>query len=340
MEFNAEAIAQFLSGRVEGDAGVLVNTFSKIEEGQAGSLSFLANSKYESFLYTCNSSIVLVNNDFKPREEVKATLIYVENAYESLATLLELYEQSVAKPSGVMQPSAVHEDVKVGEAPYIGEFAVVQKGAKIGDNVMIYPQVFIGEGVTIGDNVTLYSGVKIYKGCVVGDNCIIHSGTVIGSDGFGFAPTNEEYKKIPQIGNVVIEADVELGANCAIDRATMGSTIIRKGTKLDNLVQVAHNVEIGESTVIAAQTGIAGTAKVGSRCMFGGQVGIAGHLTIADGTMIGAQSGIANSVKKPGQMLMGTPAFDMSLFRRSSILVKQLPEMNKRITELEHKLKK
>ena len=272
MEFKAKDIAALLGGVVDGDPEVIVNNVSKIEEGKPGTLAFLANPKYEHYVYTTQASVVLVNKTFEPAHEYACTLIRVESAYDAIATLLQMYEDMRPKPQGIEQPSYVSESATIGEKPYIGAFAYIGKGAKIGNNVKIYPQTYIGDGVTVGDDTIIYAGVKIYSGCVVGKSCILHAGVVLGADGFGFAPEGDHYKKVPQIGNVVVEDNVEIGANTCIDRATMGSTLIHKGVKLDNLVQIAHNVVVGGNTVIAAQTGIAGTTKVGENCVFGGQV--------------------------------------------------------------------
>ena len=269
MEFKAKDIAALLKGVVEGDGEVMVNNVSKIEEGKPNTLAFLANPKYEHYIYTTAASVVLVNHDFSPVQQVPCTLIRVPSAYEAIASLLQMYDSMRSRPTGIEQPSYIGEGAVIGEAPYVGAFAYIGKGAKIGNDVKIYPQVYIGEGVVIGDHTTIYAGAKIYYGCVIGSGCTIHAGTVIGADGFGFAPNGDNYNKVPQIGNVVIEDNVEIGANACIDRATMGSTRIKKGVKLDNLVQIAHNVVVGENTVMAAQCGIAGTTKVGAHCMFG-----------------------------------------------------------------------
>jgi UDP-3-O-[3-hydroxymyristoyl] glucosamine N-acyltransferase len=291
MEFSAQQIADFLHGEVVGNPNVKVNNLSKIEEGKPSTISFLANPKYTHYIYNTEASIVLVNKDFVPEGEIKATLVKVDNAYACIAMLLNMVEQARPKHSGIEQPSHIDESVSIPENHYIGAFAYIAKGVTLGNNVCIYPQVYIGENVKIGDHVTLYPGVKIYHDCVLGNHVTLQAGCIIGSDGFGFAPTSEGYQKISQIGNVVIEDNVEIGANTTIDRATMGSTFIRKGVKLDNLIQIAHNVEIGQNTVMAAQVGIAGSTKVGEHCMFGGQVGIAGHITIGNQVNIGAQSG-------------------------------------------------
>ncbi len=339
MEFTAKAIADFLKGEIAGDPDIKVNTIAKIEEGQKGALSFLANPKYEHYIYETESSIVLVNHDFVPTSPVKATLIKVNNAYESFASLLSLVEQSRPKKKGIHPSAIIEESSVVGKDVYIGAYVYIGGNCKIGDSCRIYPQSYIGDGTKIGEDCLIYQGVKIYHECVIGNKCTIHAGTVIGGDGFGFAPQSEnEFMKIPQMGNVVIEDNVELGANVTIDRATMGSTIIRRGVKLDNLIQVGHNVEIGENTVMAAQTGIAGSTKIGKNCMFGGQVGISGHIKIADGTKIGAQSGVPGNVKKENSVITGTPAMDHKDFLRSAVIYRKLPDIKSRIDYLEQEL--
>lgn len=338
MEFKAKDIAALLQGRVEGDGEVLINNVSKIEEGKPNTLAFLANPKYEHYIYATAASVVLVNQDFVPSQPVSCTLIRVPSAYDAIAALLGMYEEMMRpKPRGIEQPSFIAEGATVGENPYIGAFAYIGKGAKIGNNVRIYPQAYIGEGVVIGDNTTIYAGVKIYYGCVVGANCTIHAGTVVGADGFGFAPAGEDYKKVAQIGNVVIEDYVEIGANTCIDRATMGSTLIKKGVKLDNLVQIAHNVVVGENTVMAAQCGIAGTTKVGAHCMFGGQVGVAGHLKVEDRTMLAAQTGVTNDIAA-GSVFMGAPAFDAGKYRKCYVLFRKLPELYGQLRDLQKEI--
>lgn len=337
MEFKAKDIAALLKGVVEGDGEVVVNNVSKIEEGKPHTLAFLANPKYEHFIYTTEASVVLVNQDFKPAQSVACTMIRVPSAYDAIAALLQVYENMRPKPSGIEQPSYIAEGVTIGDQPYIGAFAYIGRGTKIGNDVKIYPQVYIGEGVTIGDHTTIYAGAKIYYGCVIGNNCTIHAGTVIGADGFGFAPVDDSYKKVPQIGNVVLEDQVEIGANACIDRATMGSTRIKKGVKLDNLVQIAHNVVVGENTVMAAQCGIAGTTKVGDHCMFGGQVGIAGHLAIGDKTILAAQSGVTNNVQN-GSIYMGAPAIDASRYRKCYVLFRKLPDLYNQLCNLEKEI--
>ncbi|MDM8161405.1 UDP-3-O-(3-hydroxymyristoyl)glucosamine N-acyltransferase [Labilibaculum sp. K2S] len=341
MEFTAEDIAEFLNGEVDGNTKVKVTNVSRIEEGKPGTLSFLANPKYEHYIYSTQSSIVLVNKDFQTEKEIETTLIRVDDAYQALAQLLEMYEQSKPQKTGIEEPSFVSKSSKLGEKIYIGAFAYIGSNVQIGNNVKIYPHCYVGDNVIIGDNTILNSGVKIYEGCKIGAECIFHSGVVIGGDGFGFAPSSaNDYKKVPQVGNVVIEDHVEIGANTCVDRATMGSTIIRKGVKLDNLIQVAHNVEIDENTVIASQTGIAGSAKIGKNCMIGGQVGIVGHLSIADEVKIAAQSGIGRTIKKEGTVLQGSPAFDFGPYQKSYVLFKNLPKMREQIIELEKEIKR
>ena len=282
MEFSAQQIAGFLNGTIEGDPNVKVSNFSKIEEGKPGTLTFLANLKYAHHIYNTEASIVLVNNDFKPEQPIRATLVKVENAYAALAMLLNLVEQSKSKKKGVDSTAFIAASATVSDDCYVGNFAYIGEGVKMGKNCMVYPHAYIGDHVTVGDNCVFYPHATVYENCTIGNNCILHAGSVVGADGFGFAPEGETYKKIPQLGNVIIEDDVEIGANTTIDRAVMDSTIIHRGVKLDNLVQIAHNVEVGENTVMAAQVGIAGSVKVGKHCMFGGQVGLAGHIHVAD----------------------------------------------------------
>lgn len=340
MEFTALQVAQLLGGRVEGNSEAIVRNVSKIEEGKEHTLTFFANPKYEPYVYTTAASVIIVDEAFVPSQEVKATLIRVPSAYNAIAQLLEMYEQMQPKKVGVEQPSFVSEKATLGEFVYVGAFAYVADGAKIGNNVKIYPQAYIGDGVVVDDDTIIYAGAKIYKGCKIGKRCVIHAGAVIGADGFGFAPDeNNNYKKIAQIGNVVIEDDVEIGANTCVDRATMGSTRIKRGVKMDNLIQVAHNVEVGENTVMAALTGVAGSTKVGKNCMFGGQVGIAGHITIADGVKAGAQTGINNTVKKEGANLWGSPDMDYREFTKSFVVFKRLPELKKELDALVKKSK-
>ena len=337
MEFSAQQIAGFLNGRIEGDPTVKVNNFSKIEEGKPGTLTFLANLKYAHYLYKTKASIVLINNDFVLEQPVGATLIRVENAYAALALLLNMVEQQKAKKSGVDSTAYSAPTATVGEQVYIGHFSYIGEGAQIGKGCRIYPNVYIGDHVTIGENCILYPHTTIYEQCVIGNNCILHAGCVIGADGFGFAPEGESYKKIPQLGNVIIEDDVEIGANTTIDRAVMDSTIIRKGVKLDNLIQIAHNVEVGEHTVMAAQVGIAGSSKVGRHCMFGGQVGLAGHIHIADNVTLGAQAGVISDVKEECTLL-GAPAFNAKGFMRSSAIFNRLPEMYRMIGQMQREI--
>ncbi len=340
MEFRATDIAAFLNGEITGNEDVKVYNVSKIEEGKPGTLAFLSNMKYEHFIYTTNASVVLVNKSFVPKSEIKATLIKVDNAYQAFASLLELYLQAKSQlKTGIESPSFIDETATLGENIYIGAFSYIGKKAQIGNNSKIYPQAYIGENVTIGEDCIIYPGAKIYDDCKIGNRCILHAGSVIGSDGFGFAPQNDgTYKKIPQIGNVLLEDDVEIGANTTIDCGTMESTIIRKGVKIDNLVQVAHNCEVGENTVIAAQTGMAGSTKVGRNCRFGGQVGLAGHLTIGDNVQLGAQAGVANSVKD-GETLLLTPAFQVKDAIKASIIFKKLPELRDEVIQLKKEIK-
>ena len=336
MEFTAQVIAGFLKGEIEGNPDVKVNTIAKIEEGHAGALSFLANPKYEHYIYTTESSIVLVNKTFVPASSVKATLIRVDNAYESFASLLRLVDQSRPRKKGIHPTAVIEPTAKEGNDVYIGPYTYIGDNCTVGDGCSLYPNVYIGDNTKLGEGCTLYPGVKVYHECVIGKNCIIHAGSVIGSDGFGFAPQSEnEYMKIPQLGNVILEDQVEIGANVAIDRATMGSTVIRKGVKLDNLIQIGHNVEIGENTVMAAQTGIAGSTKIGKNCMFGGQVGIAGHLKIAAGTKIGAQAGLLGDVKEENTAVIGSPAFDFKQFMKSYVIVRKLPEFKTKLDKVE-----
>lgn len=340
MEFSASQIAALVSGKVEGDGNVTVSTFAKIEEGHPGAISFLANPKYTHYIYSTKSSIVLVSNDFVPEEPISCTLIRVADPYATVAFLLDMVSKMTAvQPEGVEQPSYIAEGVEIAADCYVGAFAYVGKGALIGKNVKIYPQVYVGAGAVIGDNTILYPGVKIYHGCKIGKNCILHSGVVIGSDGFGFAPVNGEYNKIPQLGIVELEDNVEIGANTTIDRAMMGATKIRHGVKLDNLIQIAHNCEVGANTVMAAQAGVAGSTKIGAGCMVGGQVGFAGHIHVGDGSEIGAQSGIPNDVK-PGSRLMGYPAVNAGEFARQAVYTKNLGKLFDRVKKIEKELNK
>ena len=339
MEFNAATIAGFLKGEIVGNPEIKVNTIARIEEGHPGALSFLANPKYEHYLYTTGSSIVLVNRTFVPSGKVEATLIKVEDAYESFAALLQMVDQARPRKKGIHDSAIIEPTATIGKNVYIGPFVYIGENCEIGDECSLYPHVYIGDNTRIGKKSTLNPGVKIYHDCIIGENCTIHAGTVIGSDGFGFAPQSDnEFRKIPQLGNVIIEDNVEIGSNVAIDRATMGSTIIRRGVKLDNLIQIGHNVEIGENTVMAGQTGVSGSCKVGKNCMFGGQVGLAGHLKVADGTKIGAQAGIPSDIKKENSVVLGSPAIDVRDFMKSSVVFKKLPEMWKKMGDLERQV--
>lgn len=341
MEFTAQAIAQLINGEIEGNPTSTVNTFAKIEEGKPGALSFLANIKYEEYIYTCKSSIIIIADDLVLKSPVNATLIKVKNPYESFAVLLQYYEQSKKDTeTGVSEHIILGNDVSLGNHLYIDAFCRLNDKVSIGDGSKLYSNVYLGKGVKIGKNTVIYANVSIYANCEIGDNCIIHSGAVIGADGFGFAPNeNGEFTKIPQIGNVLIEDGVEIGANTTIDRATMGSTKIGKGVKLDNLVQIGHNVEIGANTVIAGQTGVSGSTKIGANCKIGGQVGIAGHLTIADGITIGAKTGVISDLKDNTHIWLGAPAQPISDFKRSFIMIKSLPKLIDRVKELEKKWK-
>ena len=323
MKISAKILAEHIGGRVVGDPQTEVSGVVRIEHGKPGQLCFLANPKYERFLYTTKASVVLISNKLLPQTEVPATLICVEDAYQGVASLLDIFNTfKEKKKRGHSYRAEVSWRAKLGKGVYVGAFAHICKGCVIGNGVQIYPRVYIGEEVKIGDNTVIYPGVTIYPGCVVGANCTIHAGTVIGSDGFGFAPTAEgDYKKIPQIGNVVVEDYVEIGANTVIDRATMGSTIIRRGVKLDNLIQIGHNVEVGERTVIAAQSGVAGSSTIGQNCQLGGQVGITGHIKVADGTRVGAQSGVSGNTK-PNEILMGSPAIDYHTYYKAYAIFK------------------
>jgi UDP-3-O-[3-hydroxymyristoyl] glucosamine N-acyltransferase len=335
MEFSAETIAGFLKGEIVGNPKTIVKAVAKIEDGHEGALSFLANPKYEHYIYTTKSSVVLVNKSFVPSQKVEATQIKVENAYEAFASLLRLVDQARPKKKGIHATAVIESDSVIGSDVYIGAYSYIGENCIIGDGCSVYPQVYIGDKTRLGKNCTIYPGVKIYHECILGDSCIIHSGSVIGSDGFGYALQSEnEFMKIPQVGNVVLEDFVEIGANVTIDRATMGSTLIRKGVKLDNLIQIGHNVEVGENTVMAAQTGVAGSSKVGKNCMFGGQVGIAGHLKVADGTKIGAQAGIAGDVKKENTSILGSPAIDFKQYLKSSVIFRRLPEIKVQVDNM------
>lgn len=337
MEFTAKQIATYIGGEIVGDENATVHTFAKIEEGMPGALSFLSNPKYTAYIYDTQSSIVLVNSDFVPEKPINATLIKTANAYESLAKLMMLYESVKPKKQGISSMASIAESAAIGENVYIGPFVCIGEKAVIGNNTIIEANVSIGDGATVGDNCLLYNGVTIYHDCKVGNRCILHAGSVVGSDGFGFAPGTNGYDKIPQIGIAILEDDVELGANTCIDRATMGATIIKRGVKLDNMVQIAHNVVIDEHTVMAAQCGVAGSTKVGSWCMVGGQTGISGHIKIGNQVKVGGHSAISNSVKD-GKAVMGYPAFDHSQFARASVVFKKLPEMYREMDTLKKEI--
>jgi len=339
MNFTAAIIADFLKGTIDGNPEASVSDISKIEEGKPGTLSFLANPKYEKYIYETNSSIVIVNADFQAQKKISSTLIRVNNAYESFAALLRLYEQSKPRKSGIGKMVSVSDTASLGKDLYIGEYAVISENAIIGDGVQLYPQVYIGDNVKIGEGSILHPGVKIYEDCEIGAHCVIHAGAVVGADGFGFAPNQDNnYEKVPQVGKVIIEDHVEIGANTTVDRATMGATILRKGVKLDNLVMIAHNVEVDENTVIAAQSGISGSTKVGKNCMFGGQVGLIGHINIASGVKIAAQSGVTKDIKEEGIVIQGSPSFEFGPYQRSYLLFRNLPKIREQINELERKV--
>jgi len=341
MQFTALQIATLLKGKLVGEPEAKINQVAKIEEAKAGSLSFVANPKYEEYLYSTDASIIIINEDYELKQPVKATLIRVKDAYSSFAYLLEKYNeiQSNAGKKGIEQPSYISKSASIGKNVYVGSFTYIGDNVLIGDNVKIYPGCYIGDNVVVNEETKLFASVKIYDDCSVGARVTIHSGTVIGGDGFGFAPQKDgSFKKVPQIGNVIIEDDVEIGANTTIDRATMGSTIIKKGVKLDNLIQIAHNVEIGENTVIAAQSGISGSTKIGKHNMIGGQVGVVGHIQTANGTKVGAQSGITKSINTPNTSVNETPAFDYKASLKSQAIFRNLPDLQKRILELEQQL--
>ena len=337
MEFSAKQIAEFIQGTIVGDENATVHTFAKIEEGIPGAISFLSNPKYTHYIYDTQSSIVLVNKDFEPEKEIKATLIKVDNAYESLAKLLNLYEMSKPKKTGIDPLAYIAPTAKIGQNVYIAPFACVGDNAEIGDNTSLHPHATVGSGAKVGSNCILYPHVTVYHDCRVGNNCILHAGSVVGADGFGFAPSPEGYEKIPQIGIAILEDNVEIGANTCIDRATMGATIIRKGVKLDNLIQIAHNVEVGSHTVMASQVGVAGSTKIGEWCMFGGQVGVAGHITVGNKVNMGAQSGVNGSVKD-GKALIGTPPIEFKNYFKSSAVFKKLPDMYLELASLKKEL--
>lgn len=347
MEFTAKQIAEFIQGTVEGNENATVHTFAKIEEGMPGAISFLSNPKYLHYIYNTQSSIVLVNKDFTPEQPVKTTLIRVDNAYESLAKLLALYESMKPKRTGVDPLAYVAPSAKIGKDVYLAPFAVVGDYAEIGDGTELHPHATVGNGAKIGNNCILYANTTVYHDCRVGNNCILHSGSVIGADGFGFAPSADGYEKIPQIGIVILEDHVEIGANSCVDRATMGATVVHSGVKIDNLVQIAHNVEVGNHTVMCAQVGVAGSTKIGEWCTFAGQVGVAGHAVIGDKVTCGAQGGIAGSIRKGHVTVQGSPAIEAKNFARSSVVYKNLPEMyadvnrmKKEIEELKEQLNK
>ncbi len=337
MQFSAAQIAMLINGKIEGNPEVSVSSFGKIEEAQAGQLAFLANPKYEEYLYSTSASIIIINESQELKQSIPATLIRVKDAYTAFATLLSAYQQMATQQlSGIEDPVYISKTAKIGEKVYLGAFAYLGNNVVVGNNVKIFPQVFLGDNVTIGDNTVIHAGVRIYHDCRIGKNVIIHSGTVVGSDGFGFAPQADgSFQKVPQIGNVIVEDGVEIGANATIDRATMGSTLIKAGAKLDNLIQVAHNVEVGHNTVIAAQAGVSGSTKIGNNVQIGGQAGIVGHIQIADGSRINAQSGVSKSIKTPNSAVTGSPAFDYTSALRSQAVSRNLPDLEKRIKELE-----
>lgn len=341
MTFTAAQIAMIINGKIEGDATASVQSFGKIEEAVAGQLSFLANPKYEEYLYTTQASIIIVNDSLVLKQNITTTLLRVPDSYTAFATLLSKYQEMVTQQlQGIQQPSYIAESATLGENIFVAAFVYISENVKLGNGVKLFAGVFLGNNVTVGDNTILHAGVKIYHDCKLGKNICVHAGTVIGSDGFGFAPQSDgTYKKVPQIGNVVIEDFVEIGANATIDRATIGSTLIKKGAKLDNLIQVAHNVEVGTNTVIAAQSGISGSTKIGNNVMIGGQAGIAGHITIADGSKINGQSGVSKSIKQPNTAVTGTPAFDFTASLRSQAIGRSLPDLEKRVKELENLVK-
>ncbi len=338
MEFSAKQIAEFIHGVIVGDENATVHTFAKIEEGVLGAISFLSNPKYTHYIYETKSTIVLVNKDFEPERPVNATLIKVDNAYESVAKLLTLYEMSKPKKTGIHPLACIDPTAKIGKDVYIDAFAYVGANAVIGDGVALHPHATVCENAVIGENSILYPNVTVYHDCRVGKRCILHAGSVVGADGFGFAPSPEGYEKIPQIGIAMLEDDVEIGANTCVDRATMGATIVHKGVKLDNLIQIAHNVEVGSHTVMASQVGIAGSTKVGEWCMFGGQVGLAGHIRVGNHVNIGAQSGIPGTVKGDNLTIMGSPAIDAKQFFKSSVIYKKLPDMYQTLNRMEKEI--
>ncbi|TYR34429.1 UDP-3-O-(3-hydroxymyristoyl)glucosamine N-acyltransferase [Sphingobacterium phlebotomi] len=340
MQFTANQIATLLNGYVEGNPDVLVNQLAKIEEGEEGALAFLSNPKYEHFLYETKASVVIVNQDLQLIKPVEVSLIRVKDAYSAFSELLRIYDQLRNERSGIEEPSFIHESARIGQELYLGAFSYIGRDVVIGNKVKIYPQVYIGDGVAIGDNTVIYPGVRIYHDSKIGDSVVLHSGVIVGSDGFGFAPQKDgTYRKVPQIGNVVIEDQVEIGANTVIDRATLGSTTIRTGVKLDNLIQIAHNVEIGANTVAAAQTGISGSTKIGENVVLGGQVGVVGHIQVATGSQIQAQSGVNRSIDQENKKWGGSPAMPYSRNLRSQVIYSKLPALEQRIAELEARLK-
>lgn len=340
MEYTAKTIAEYLKGEVEGNPDTIISTVAKIEEGIKGAISFLANKDYEKYLYTTHSSIVLIDRSFIPSADVKATLIKVDNSYDAFASFLTLYQQSKPQKQGIHPSAVIEGSATIGKNVFIGAMAYIGENVRIEDSARIYAHTSIGDHTSIGTGSIIYSGARIYHECVIGKNCIIHSGSVIGSDGFGFAPqSHNEFMKIPQVGIVILEESVEIGANVVIDRATMGSTVIRKGVKLDNLIQIGHNVEVGANTVMAAQTGIAGSTRIGPNCMFGGQVGLIGHLNIAAGTKAAAQAGISGSIIKENTTVYGSPAYDFKKSQRAYLYMRKLPELNERVENLEKDMK-
>lgn len=340
MEFTAKQIAEFLCGKVEGDETVRLHDLAKIEEATEGQLTFLSNKKYTHFIYTTNASAVLVDEDFVPEQPLKPALIRVKSAYESLAKLLQLADSMKPSRSGVHSTAVVDSTATIGKDVYIGPYAVIGANARIADKARIYPHCFLDNGVCVGEGSTIYAGVKVYENCVIGNRCIIHAGAVIGADGFGFAPDAEgHYNKIPQLGNVVLEDDVEIGANTTIDCATMGSTVIHRGVKIDNLCQIAHNVVVGEDTAMAAQCGIAGSTKIGQHCVLGGQTGIVGHVEVADRSVFGAKTAVTGYIKQPGKTWGGFPEMEVHNFRKAAVLYRRLPDLYDRINELEKKIK-
>ena len=338
MEFTAKQIADLIGGRVEGNENATINTFAKIEEGKAGAISFLSNPKYTHFIYDTQSSVVLINEDVELEKPVATTLIRVKNAYESVAKLLQFYDSMKPRKTGIDPTASISDIATIGENVYIGAYAVIGDGAVIGNDTQIYPHTVIGDGVKMGHKCTIYPNVTIYQGCQLGNNVTIHAGSVIGADGFGFAPNTEGYDKIPQIGIVVIEDDVEIGANTCIDRSTMGQTVIHKGVKLDNLIQVAHNCEIGENTVMSAQVGMAGSTKIGAWCMVGGQAGFSGHIHVADKTFVGAQCGVIGNTKGDGEQLIGSPAVNPKMYFKARALDAKLPDMYRQIAQLQREI--